>query len=106
MGHARSVINVEDEQKQLIITRKIIAEELSVREVEKLVRQLDKVIAPVVKPGKTALPLKYESMKDSIQERLNRKIELKRTPKGKGTITIPFVSDDDLQAIISKLGIE
>jgi len=106
MGHARSVINVEDEQKQLIITRKIIAEELSVREVEKLVRQLDKVIAPVVKPGKTVLPLKYESMKDSIQERLNRKIELKRTPKGKGTITIPFVSDDDLQAIISKLGIE
>ena len=106
MGHARSIINVEDEQKQLVITRKIIAEELSVREVEKLVRQLDKVIAPVVKPGKTALPLKYESMKDSIQERLNRKIELKRTPKGKGTIIIPFVSDDDLQAIISKLGIE
>ncbi len=106
MGHARSIINVEDEQKQLLITRKIIAEELSVREIEKLVRQLDKVIAPVVKPGKTALPLKYESMKDSIQERLNRKIELKRTPKGKGTIIIPFVSDDDLQAIISKLGIE
>lgn len=106
MGHARSIINVEDEQKQLVITRKIIAEELSVREIEKLVRQLDKVIVPVVKPGKTALPLKYESMKDSIQERLNRKIELKRTPKGKGTIIIPFVSDDDLQAIISKLGIE
>jgi ParB family transcriptional regulator, chromosome partitioning protein len=106
MGHARSIINVEDEQKQLVITRKIIAEELSVRDIEKLVRQLDKVIAPVVKPGKTALPLKYESMKDSIQERLNRKIEFKRTPKGKGTIIIPFVSDDDLQAIISKLGIE
>jgi len=106
MGHARSIINVEDEQRQLLITRKIIAEELSVREIEKLVRQLDKVIAPVVKLGKTSLPLKYESMKDSIQERLNRKIELNRTPKGKGTIIIPFVSDDDLQAIISKLGIE
>lgn len=106
MGHARSIINVDDEQKQLLITRKIIAEELSVREIEKLVRQLDKIIVPVVKPGKTALPLKYESMKDSIQERLNRKIELTRTPKGKGTIIIPFVSDDDLQAIISKLGIE
>jgi ParB family transcriptional regulator, chromosome partitioning protein len=106
MGHARSIINVDDEQKQLLITRKIIAEELSVREIEKLVRQLDKIIVPVVKPGKTALPLKYESMKDSIQERLNRKIELTRTPKGKGTIIIPFVSDDDLQTIISKLGIE
>lgn len=106
MGHARSLINVEDEAKQLIITRKIITDELSVREVEKLVRNLDKVVTPVTKPGKIALPLKYEVMKDSLQERLNRKIELNRTPKGKGSIVIPFTSDDDLQAIISKLGIE
>ena len=106
MGHARSLINVEDEGKQLIITRKIIADELSVREVEKLVRHLDKVVSLVTKPGKISLPLKYEVMKDSLQERLNRKIELTRTPKGKGSIVIPFVSDDDLQAIISKLGIE
>jgi ParB family chromosome partitioning protein len=106
MGHARTLINVEDETKQLLITRKIIADGLSVREVEKLVRQLDKVVSPVSKPGKIALPLKYEVMKDSLQERLNRKIELNRTPKGKGSIVIPFTSDDDLQAIISKLGLE
>lgn len=106
MGHARSLINVNNEAKQLIITRKIIADELSVREVEKLVRQLDKVISPAIKPGKIALPLKYEVMKDSIQERLNRKIELNRTTKGKGSIVIPFISDEDLQAIIAKLGIE
>ncbi len=106
MGHARSLINVDDELKQLLITRKIIKEELSVREVEKLVRQLDKVVASVSRPGKVALPLKYEVLKDSLQERLNRKIELNRNPKGKGSIVIPFVSDDDLQAIISKFGIE
>jgi ParB family chromosome partitioning protein len=106
MGHARTLINVEDETKQLLITRKIIADELSVREVEKLVRQLDKVVSPVTKLGKIALPLKYEVMKDSLQERLSRKIELNRTPKGKGSIVIPFTSDEDLQAIISKLGLE
>jgi ParB family transcriptional regulator, chromosome partitioning protein len=106
MGHARTLINVEDATKQLLITRKIVADELSVREVEKLVRQLDKVVSPVSKPGKIALPIKYEAMKDSLQERFNRKIELNRTPKGKGNIVIPFTSDDDLQAIISKLGIE
>jgi ParB family transcriptional regulator, chromosome partitioning protein len=106
MGHARSLINVENEAKQLVLTRKIIAEELSVREVEKLVRQLDKVLAPVTKPGKIALPIKFEVLKDTLQERLNRKIEVKRTSKGKGSIVIPFKSDDDLQSIISKLGIE
>ncbi len=106
MGHARTLINVEDQAKQLLITRKIISDELSVREVEKLVRQLDKVVTPVSKPNKIALPLKYEVMKDSLQERLNRKIELNRTLKGKGSIVIPFVSDEDLQAIITKLGLE
>jgi ParB family chromosome partitioning protein len=106
MGHARSLINVDDASKQLVLTRKIIAEELSVREVEKLVRQIDKIIPPVTKPGKIAMPLKYESIKDSIQARFNRKVEIKRTLKGKGSIIIPFASDDDLQAIISKFGIE
>lgn len=106
MGHARSLINVDDENKQLLLTRKIIAESLSVREVEKLVRQLDKIVPPGKKAAKIALPLKYEVMKDTLQEKLNRKIELNRNPKGKGSIVIPFVSDDDLQTIISKLGIE
>lgn len=106
MGHARTLINIENEDKQLLMARKIVNDELSVREVEKLVRQLDTVVSPVVKPGKIALPLKFEVMKESIQERLNRKIELNRSPKGKGNIVIPFKSDDDLQAIITQLGIE
>jgi ParB family chromosome partitioning protein len=106
MGHARTIINVEDENKQLLITRKIIKEELSVREVEKIVRDLDKIVSPVTKPGKIALPLKYESVKDSLQQRLNRKVDIKRTPKGKGSIIIPFMSEEDLQTVISKLGIE
>jgi len=105
MGHARTLVNVDTEARQLIITRKIIAEELSVREVEKLVREIDKVAVQKNKSGNIALPLKYATMKDSIQEVLNRKIELKRTPKGKGSIIIPFTSDDDLEQIISKLGI-
>ncbi|MEI8049149.1 MAG: ParB/RepB/Spo0J family partition protein [Bacteroidota bacterium] len=105
MAHARALVNIEGEAKQLVITRKIIAEGLSVRDVEKLARQLNKVLTPLTKSGKVALPLKYEVIKDSIQERLNRKVEINRTPKGKGNIVIPFISDEDLQTIVSKLGI-
>jgi len=104
MAHARSIVNVDTEEKQLVITRKIIAEGLSVRDVEKIARQLNNPVALVKKPVKLSLPLKYEAFKDSIQTRLNRKVEINRTPKGKGNIVIPFVSDEDLQAIISKLG--
>ncbi len=104
MAHARAIINIDDEAKQLVLTRKIVAEELSVREVEKLVRQMNNVIVKPAKTGKIALPLKYVAIKDSIQERLNRKVELTRSQRGKGTIVIPFVSDEDLQEIISKLG--
>jgi ParB family chromosome partitioning protein len=105
MAHARALVNIEGEAKQLVITRKIIAEGLSVRDVEKLARQLNKVLTPLTKSGKVALPLKYEAIKDSIQERLNRKVEINRTPKGKGNIVISFISDEDLQTIVSKLGI-
>jgi ParB family chromosome partitioning protein len=103
MAHARSIVNVDTEEKQLVITRKIIAEGLSVREVEKIARQLNSP-TQVKKTGKAALPPKYEAFKETIQSKLNRKVELNRTPKGKGSIVIPFVSDDDLQAIISKIG--
>lgn len=105
MGHARSLINVVDEAKQLLISRKIVDEDLSVRDAEKLVRQLNKIAVHPSKRGKIVLPLKYETMKDSIQQHLDRKVELKRSPKGKGTLVIPFASDNDLQTIISKLGI-
>jgi len=105
MSHARALINIDDEAKQLLLNRKIVAEDLSVREVEKLVRQLNKLTLRSAKSGKIALPLKYETMKDSIQQVLNRKVELKRSQKGKGSLVIPFASDDDLQTLISKLGI-
>jgi ParB family chromosome partitioning protein len=106
MGHARSIINVENPEKQLAISRKIVHDGLSVREVEKLVNQLDKIPLTPIKPAKTAIPEKYESMRELLQTKLNAKVELKRNPAGKGTLIIPFKSDADLQKILSSFGIE
>jgi len=105
MGHARSIINVEDPLKQLAISRKIVHDGLSVREVEKIVKQLDKIPVAPIRPVKTLVPEKYESMRESLQIKLNARVKLNRSANGKGTLTIPFKSDADFEKIISSLGI-
>lgn len=105
MGHARTLINIELAEKQLAIARKIINNGLSVREAEKLVKQLDKAHLPNLKSGKPALPPKYASSCDSLKNKLNVDVELKRTTKGKGSLIIPFRSDSELDTILSAIGI-
>lgn len=105
MGHARSIISVEDPLKQVAITRKISKDDLSVRDVEKLVKQLGKISVEQVKPVKAALPGKYTEVQQQLKNRFNPKTEIRRDVKGRGSIVIPFSSDTDLEKIIAILGI-
>lgn len=105
MGHARTLISITDTGKQNLLASKIVSEGLSVRDAEKLVQQLDKILPKPTKSSKVSLPLNMESMKESIQGKLDRKIKLSVSSNGKGSIVIPFKSDADLQMIIQKLGI-
>jgi ParB family chromosome partitioning protein len=109
MGHARAIINVEDVDKQLAIYKRTIAEELSVRKVEALVKAInsgpeEKIIdkAQGMDPVK-----KYEIGK--IQQRLashfGTKVQLKADGKNKGEIKIPFGSAEDLNRILEILDI-
>ncbi len=106
MGHARSLINVEKADYQLNISRRIIKEGLSVREAEKLVQQIDEIPAPRAKAQPQQIPDILETKRASLQSKLNAKVELKRGPKGKGTLMIQFKSDTDLEKILSAIGIE
>lgn len=105
MGHARSIISVEDPLKQVAITRKISKDDLSVRDVEKLVKQLEKIPVEPVKPLKATLPVKYSEAQQQLKDRFSSNVEIKRDVKGKGSIVIPFTSDTDLEKIIAILGI-
>lgn len=109
MGHARAIINVEDVDMQLAIYKRTIAEELSVRKVEALVKSInsgpeDKVLDK----DKGMDPVKkYEIGK--IQQRLashfGTKVQLKADMKNKGEIKIPFGSAEDLNRILEILDI-
>ena len=105
MGHARTLINVVIPEKQLAIAHKIIRDGLSVREVEKLVRQLEKIPLSPIKATKAAMPVRYETARESLRQKLEAKVELKRNARGKGSLIIPFNSDADLEKILSTIGI-
>lgn len=98
MGHGRTLINIEDTQTQLEIYEKILANSLSVRETEKLVRNLQEG-----KPeGKTAAPALPKNIKKSIKEfseRLGTKVDVKVAKKGNGRLIIPFTSEEDLERL-------
>lgn len=101
MGHARALINIADEVKQLEIFERIIDEVLSVRDVENLARQAKRP----AKAKNDAVQKKeyYKDAKYGISQRLNAKVDLKFMPKGNGKIIIDFVNEHDLSRIIELL---
>lgn len=98
MGHARALINIEDETAQLRLYRDTIANDLSVRQVEEKVRQL-KSPQPI-SSAPTELPEDFQSIKSELAGYFNANVDLKRNAKGKGSIVIKFDSDRDLERIL------
>ncbi len=103
MGHARAIINLSSEQEQLDILEKIIDRELSVRQVEDMVAEIKKPKTPKLKTSQRnkPLPQTHADFKAKLSKKLSTTIEIKRSQRGKGAITIPFSNDKDFQRIIS-----
>ena len=105
MGHARAIVNVTDEEIQQDILEEIIANDLSVREVEKIVKNLIafKNKKKTTERKQNALPEKYKEASNRLSEKLGRKVSMKRNQKGKGNISISFSSDEELENLIKAL---
>lgn len=105
MGHARCIISVSDEAKQVELVRRIIAEGLSVRQVETIVARLKQENAPKIatKRKTNLLPETHSSVQSSLSQRLSANVLITRTQRGKGTISIPFTNDKDFERICALL---
>ncbi|MDD4847898.1 MAG: ParB/RepB/Spo0J family partition protein [Bacteroidales bacterium] len=102
MGHARALINIDDETIQMTILEKIIQQNLSVRETESMAQQLQlQKITSNKSTSKEELPSKYQIIRDTFSDKLQTKVDLKRSRNGKGTITIRFKDDQQLENILS-----
>ena len=104
MGHARALVTVEDADKQLFIHREIITQGLSVRKVEEMVRDVQKL--NLKKSSNIKAPVmsfQYQKLQDDLGSKFGTKVKLKVQGKGKGSIEIPFLSEDDLSRILELL---
>jgi len=101
MGHARAIINIEDEDIQEMICREIIENDYSVRKVEEIVRNLGQNDqSEEGKQKKSELPEQFRNYKGQLGELLGRGVRLMVNEKGKGRIIIPFKSGQDLERIV------
>jgi ParB family transcriptional regulator, chromosome partitioning protein len=105
MGHGKAIINIENQEVQAEIYQKIIRENLSVRETEQLVKAYQEGISKT--PSKKSMakiqPLSKEELA-KITANLGAKVLVKVDANGKGAISIPFKSNEELQQILSKIG--
>ena len=103
MGHARALVVVEDHDVQNKIVRQIINEGLSVRQTETLVKKLTSDVKSTKTKVKITLADDVRTFQSAFSKKLQTKVNIKKDITGKGTMAIPFESDDDLRRIMNLL---
>lgn len=103
MGHARAIIGLEQVDQQLYVYREVREKGLSVRQTEKLVKDMSSPEAKSQGSGK-ATPVKlapaYKRIEDSMASHFSTRVKMERKKNGKGSITIEYYNDEDLERIM------
>jgi ParB family chromosome partitioning protein len=102
MGHAKTLVNVEDAKQQIDIYYKIIDGDLSVRAAEELVRriQVDKLKDPQKEEKKKKLNDNYKQLSEHLKKLLSTDVNLKINQKGDGKIMIAFSTPEEMERIV------
>ena len=108
MGHARALIGLDDAKLQVELYRKTVAEELSVRRVEELVRngygrgaEAKPKEEGDTTPNPAAVPVaELRRAERHLTDRFGSRVQVRPTPKGNGEIKIAFDSVEDMQRIL------
>jgi ParB family chromosome partitioning protein len=102
MGHARAIINIENSDIQLVIFKRILSDDLSVRQVEELARSLTAGRSKGATAGKPGSSREISQLQGRLSSHFGTKVTVKSDGK-KGEIKIPFLSIQDLNRILDLL---
>ncbi|MDD5968399.1 chromosome partitioning protein ParB [Anaerostipes sp. 992a] len=102
MGHARALLAITDPDIQISVAKKVYEEALSVRDIEKLVKDMAK---PAKKEEKEPNEYQYlyRDIEENLKQILGNKVTIKNRKNNKGKIEIEYYSQDDLERIIELL---
>lgn len=103
MAHARALTGVEDPTLHLELLHRVIEQQLSVHQLEQLVKNGRQVGRKVSRADKPTLPQSHLDGQQSLRKSLQSEVEIKRSRRGKGTITIHFNTDSDFERILKIL---
>ncbi len=98
-GHARALLAIENPEEQYMLAQKVFDEKLSVRDVEKLVKNLHKPAKPKKMNDKT-LELIYQDIEENLKQALSTKVSVVSKGEGAGKIEIEFYSHEDLDRLM------
>jgi len=106
MGHAKALINIDNEDRQLAIFALSLEQELSVRQIEDIARGEKIKFTPKVTRVEKPLSLEDKDIEKKLQKLFNKSFKYKRKSKGGGSLTLNFSNDHELENILSYFGIE
>ncbi len=96
-AHARALLPLPTDEARTALMNNIIKRDLSVRQVEDIVRKINAGERPKSKPAKS-LPAEWSSLQSQFRQSLGTRVDIQRSQKG-GKLVIHFYSDEDLQAL-------
>ena len=106
-GHARALLPLEELDERLDVLRRVQRDGLSVRQTERLVQGL-RGLGPVrsrgASGGASARPdPELEAVTEALRQALGTRVALRRGARGRGTLTIHFYSDEELEGVLERL---
>lgn len=99
-GHARALLAIHDGDQQYEVAMKVFDEKLIVRDIEKLVKNLNKPKKEKIKEDYSFL---YTDLEESMKQILGSKVSIKNKKNNKGKIEIEYYSRDELERIVDMI---
>ncbi len=100
IGHAKVILGFGNSKMQITLANRIVRNQLSVRDAERLIKNNPSLLKKVPKKGKTvSSPNSYTAVEEQLQKQLGTKVTIRSKRRG-GELTVTYYSEEDLKRIV------